>query len=493
MVVNEKMWTVRELSEKLAAGEVTSVEVTESCLRVAEANNESTHAYLTIDRAGALAQAAESDERRRLGQSLGALDGVPVAIKDGILVRGVKATAGSAILKDFVAPYDATVISRLRAAGAVIVGKTNMDEFAMGSSTENSAFGASKNPWDVSRIPGGSSGGSAVAVAEGSAVVSLGSDTGGSIRQPAGHCGVVGLKPTYGRVSRYGLMAMASSLDQIGPFTRTVEDAALVMQAIEGRDAMDSTSVVLEDAQKLPVALHELFARGGDLTGVRVGLPKEYFAPGMEPGVEKAVRDAIKVLEDAGASIHEVSLPNSEYALAVYYVLMPCEVSANLSRYDGIRYGSRVEGETLSETYMQSRGQGFGKEARRRIMLGNYALSAGYYDAYYLKAQKVRRLITQDFARAFADVDVIVTPTSPSVAWKIGEKSEDPLKMYLSDIYTVSVNVAGLPGISIPCGFSDGMPVGLQMIGKHFDEKTLLSVANAYQQRTEWHRSAPNA
>ncbi len=467
--------TLAELSAGLAKGEWSSAEAVGDCLAVAKKNAGTTKAYVEITEESALADAAASDARRRAGEPLSPLDGAPVAIKDNMLVAGVRATAASNVIKEYVAPYDATVVRRLKEAGAVILGKTNLDEFAMGGSTETSCHGPSKNPWDLERIPGGSSGGSAIAVAEGSAVAALGSDTGGSIRQPAAMCGVVGLKPTYGRVSRYGLMAMASSLDQIGPFTRTVEDAALMLGAIEGRDMMDATSVDLEPGWALPDRFPE------SLKGLRVGLPKEYFVSGMAPGVEKAVRDAVATLQSLGAEIKEVSLPHAEHALAVYYVLMPSEVSANLSRFDGIRFGTRVAGGTLEETYRKSRGQGFGREVRRRIMVGTYALSSGYYDAYYLKALKVRRLISNDFSQAFTEVDVIATPTAPTAAWKLGEKVDDPLAMYLSDIYTVSVNVAGLPGISVPCGFDAGLPVGLQLIGRHFDEKTLLGAAHAYE------------
>lgn len=467
--------TISEVGAAFDNGELTSRKLTEACLGVAKKNFDATHAYVTLMDESALRAADESDQRIKRRSRLSVFDGVPIAIKDNMLIAGVRATGGSAILKDYVAPYDATVIARLKAAGAVLIGKTNMDDAAMGSSTETSYHGPTRNPWNTEKIPGGSSGGSAAAVAEGSAIVSLGSDTGGSIRQPAAMCGVIGLKPTYGRVSRYGLMAMASSLDQIGPFARTAEDAALLLSAIEGRDLMDSTSVDLEPSWKVPLRLPT------SLAGLRVGLPKEYFVSGMDADVERSVRNAVSTLEDLGAEVKEVSLPHAEYALAVYYVLMPSEVSSNLSRLDGIRYGTRVAGASLEETYRKSRGMGFGKEVRRRIMLGTYALSSGYYDAYYLKALKVRRLISNDFAQAFTAVDVIATPTSPSVAWNIGEKLDDPLAMYLSDIYTVSVNVAGLPAISVPCGFANGLPIGLQLIGRHFDEKTILGTAHAYE------------
>ena len=467
--------TLTEVGAAFDEGTLTARELTEKCLAIARENADTTHAYVTLTEDEAFAAADAADERIKRRSRLSILDGVPVAVKDNMLVAGIRATAGSRIITDYIAPYDATIVSRLKAAGAVLVGKTNMDEFAMGSSTETSCHGPTRNPWNTEKIPGGSSGGSAVAVAEGSAIISLGSDTGGSIRQPAAMCGVVGLKPTYGRVSRYGLMAMASSLDQIGPFARTAEDAARVLSVIEGRDPMDSTSVDLEPSWKVPLRFPS------SLKGLRVGLPKEYFVSGMDSDVERAVRDAVAALEKLGAEIKEVTLPHAEYALAVYYVLMPSEVSSNLSRFDGIRFGTRVHGASLEETYRKSRGTGFGKEVRRRIMLGTYALSSGYYDAYYLKALKVRRLISNDFAQAFTEVDVIATPTSPSVAWNIGEKFDDPLAMYLSDIYTVSVNVAGLPAVSVPCGFSNGLPVGLQLIGRHFDEKTILGTAHAYE------------
>jgi len=468
--------TIKETAEGLAAKAFSAREVADACLAVAEKNKETTHAYVDIHTDLARAAADTSDARRAKGESLSPLDGVPVAIKDNMNLAGSRTTASSRILENYVSPYDATAVARLRAAGAVFVGKTNMDEFAMGGSTESSAYGVTRNPWDLERIPGGSSGGSAVAVAEGSAIASLGSDTGGSIRQPAAMCGVVGLKPTYGRVSRHGLIAMASSLDQIGTFARTVEDASMLLGAIEGGDVMDATSVDLTAGQALPTEWP------ASLKGVRIGLPKEYFVSGMQPEVEASVRAAIKTLEDLGASVHEVSLPNSKHALAVYYILMPSEVSANMARFDGVRYGTRAQGDSLENVYRNSRGQGLGAEVRRRIMLGTYALSSGYYDAFYNKALKVRTLITEDFAKAFSEVDVILTPTTPTTAWKLGEKTADPLEMYLSDIFTVSVNVAGLPGISVPCGMAGGLPVGVQLIGKHFDEKTMLQVAHAYEQ-----------
>lgn len=479
--------TVARIAQGLAKKEFSAREVADAYLSVAGKKKSMTNAYVTISAERAIAEAGASDARRADGSSFGPLDGVPIAYKDNILVNGIAATSATKILKDYVAPYDATVVSRLKAAGMVTLGKTNMDELAMGATTETSCHGPTRNPWDEERIPGGSSGGSAAAVAEGSAPISLGSDTGGSIRQPAAMCGVVGLKPTYGRVSRYGLTAMASSLDQIGPIAKTVEDAALLLSAIEGHDPKDSTSVHLDGARSLGV-----FGRK-DLSGIRVGLPKEYFGEGMDAGVRSDVDAAVEAIRGLGAEIKEVSLPHADKALAVYYIVMPCEVSANLARLDGMRYGARVGGATLDETYMRSRGEGFGDEVRRRIMIGTHALSSGYYDAYYIRAQKVRRLIANDFTRAFEDVDCILTPTAPEVAWKMGAKNSDPLALYLSDIYTVCMNVAGLPAVSVPCGMSEGLPVGLQIVGKHFDERTLLGVAHAYEAARGPFATPPNA
>jgi aspartyl-tRNA(Asn)/glutamyl-tRNA(Gln) amidotransferase subunit A len=406
-------------------------------------------------------------------------------VKDNFLTCGLRTTCASKILGDFMPPYDATAISRIRAAGAVITGKTNLDEFAMGSSSENSAFFPTRNPWDRERVPGGSSGGSAAAVAADQCIAALGTDTGGSIRQPAAFCGVVGLKPTYGRVSRYGIIAFASSMDQVGPITKDVRDCALMLEAIAGHDPADSTSA------DRPVPRYSE-ALTGDVKGLRLGVPKEYFITGIAPEVEQAVRDAIRLLEKNGAVVEEISLPHTEYAVAVYYIVATAEASSNLARYDGMRFGHRAGGKDLLETYMLSREEGFGPEVKRRIMLGTYALSAGYYDAYYLKAQRVRALIKQDFHAAFQRCDAILTPTAPTTAFKIGEKIADPLQMYLSDIYTISVNLAGLPALSLPCGFDgDGMPIGLQIIGKHFDEATVLRLAHAYEQATEWHKRKP--
>jgi aspartyl-tRNA(Asn)/glutamyl-tRNA(Gln) amidotransferase subunit A len=466
--------SVHELRDKLRRGEVSSREATQSLLDRIAAVDGKVKAYNWLNADNALAQAGAAKKD-------GVLAGVPVAIKDVLNVEGQPCTCASKILRGYVAPYDATVIRKLREAGAILVGRTNMDEFAMGSSTENSSWGTTRNPWDLTRIPGGSSGGSAAAVAADEAFAALGSDTGGSIRQPAALCGCVGLKPTYGRVSRYGLVAFASSLDQIGPFTKTVRDAALLLGVISGHDPMDSTSVPRE----VPDYVAAL-ERG--VKGLRIGLPKEYFIPGMDREVETVVRAAIAKLESLGAEVVEISLPHTDYAVAVYYLVATAEASANLARFDGVRYGLRVKGEDVIDTYGKTRGSGFGPEVKRRIILGTYALSAGYYDAYYLRAQKVRTLIRLDFEKAFAKCDVIVTPTSPEVAFKAGEKSDDPLKMYLSDIFTISVNLAGNCGVSVPCGFAHKLPVGLQIIGKAFDEETVLRAAHAYEQATAWHK-----
>lgn len=412
--------------------------------------------------------------------------GIPLAIKDNICTKGILTTCSSKILSNFIPPYESTVTSKLIKHGYILIGKTNMDEFAMGSSTENSGFHVTRNPWDLERIPGGSSGGSAAAVASDECIAALGSDTGGSIRQPAAFCGVVGLKPTYGRVSRYGLVAFASSLDQIGPITKSVRDAAIVMNTISGHDPHDSTSA------PLPVPDFTA-ALGKDIKGLKLGVPKEYFIEGMEKEVEVLVKEAIKKLEALGAIPLEISLSHTGYAVATYYILATSEASSNLARYDGVKYGFRAGGKDLMDMYMNTRAQGFGAEIKRRIMLGTYALSSGYYEAYYKKAQQVRTLIKQDFEKAFQEVDIIVTPISPTAAFKVGEKTADPLQMYLSDIFTISVNLAGVPGISIPCGFtSKNLPVGLQLIGKHFDEESILKVAYAYEQATEWHTRRPN-
>jgi aspartyl-tRNA(Asn)/glutamyl-tRNA(Gln) amidotransferase subunit A len=475
--------SIHQAHDRLRAGEVSSVELTQACLERISAVDDRVRAYLTVTDELALAQAQAADRRRREGEDSPLL-GIPLAIKDVMCMRGAPTTCGSRMLEHFVPPYDATVIERLRAAGAVILGKTNMDEFAMGSSTENSAFGPSHNPWDLTRVPGGSSGGSAAAVAADECLGALGSDTGGSIRQPASFCGVVGVKPSYGRVSRYGLVAFASSLDQIGPLGKDVRDCATLLRAIAGHDDRESTSMRLA----VPDYAGALDTVEG-LSGVRVGVPREYFIEGMQPQVEERVREAIDVLVELGAEAVEVSLPHTEYALPVYYLIAPAEASANLARYDGVRYGLRdAEAEDLWDAYRRSRQQGLGAEVKRRIMLGTYALSAGYYDAYYLKAQQVRTLIKEDFERVFEKVDLIVAPVSPTVAFPIGEKADDPLEMYLSDVFTLSVNLAGNCGASVPCGFADGLPVGLQLVGAAFDEARMLRVAYAYEQAAEWHK-----
>ena len=477
--------TLHELVDAYRAGATTPTAATVAYLARIAAHDQKVGAYLTVTSDDALARARASDERYRNGTPRGPLDGVPVALKDVFCTRGVRTTCGSKILDNFVPPYDATVVTRLKDAGAVLLGKTNMDEFAMGSSTEHSAFKPTHNPWDLTRVPGGSSGGSAAAIAGDLAAAGLGTDTGGSVRQPAAFCGIVGLKPTYGRVSRYGLIAFASSLDQIGPFTRDVQDCALVLEAIAGRDASDSTSV----DEPVP---HYAAALTGDVRGLKIGVPKEYFTPGMDADVEHSVREAIAVLEKLGATTQEISLPTTDYGIAVYYIIAPAEASSNLARYDGVKYGLRTPGaKDLIEMVSRTRAAGFGAEVKRRIMLGTYALSAGYYDAYYGRAQKVRTLVRRDFERAFARVDVIVAPTTPGVAFKHGEK-EDPIAMYLNDVFTVGGNLAGLPAVSIRCGFSAaGLPIGLQVIGRAFDEPRVLRVAHAYEQATSWLEKRP--
>jgi aspartyl-tRNA(Asn)/glutamyl-tRNA(Gln) amidotransferase subunit A len=444
-------------------------------------------AFLVINREEALKQAKEIDKKIKNGEKLPPLAGVAVAIKDIIATRGTETTCGSKILKGFIPPYNATVINRLREAGAIIIGKTNMDEFAMGSSTENSAFSPTRNPWDLERVPGGSSGGSAAAVAADEAFAALGTDTGGSIRQPASLCGIVGLKPTYGRVSRYGLVAYASSLDQIGPITKDVTDCALVMNVISGHDNMDSTSVNLN----VPDYLKSCQAGIKDL---QVGVPKEYFIEGIDPEVKSALDKALKIFEKLGAKIEEASLPHTEYSLATYYLIATAEASSNLARYDGVQYGYRAEEyEDLSSMYRRTRSEGFGSEVKRRIMLGTYALSSGYYDAYYLKAQKVRTLIKEDFEKAFRKYDILITPTAPTPAFKMGEKISDPLTMYLSDIYTIPINLAGIPAISLNCGYSkNNLPVGLQIIGKHFNEETILRAAFNFEQNSGVAKKKPS-
>ncbi len=476
--------TVGDMRQLLDARELSSVELTEAYLERITALDERVRSFVTVTRDIALEHAADADRRMASGET-GPLLGVPMALKDLLSTAGIATTCGSRILQGYHPPYDATVYARLRDAGAVLLGKLNMDEFAMGSSTENSALAITANPWDLATVPGGSSGGSAAAVAAGEAAFTLGSDTGGSVRQPASLCGVVGLKPTYGRVSRFGLIAFASSLDQIGPLTRTVEDSALVLSVIAGQDPLDSTSATVEVPD-----YHALL--GEDLRGLRVGVPAEYFVEGTEPGVEAAVREGIAQLERLGAELVDVSLPSTGYALSTYYIIAPAEVSSNLSRYDGVKYGYRsADGADLIETYLSTRDQGFGAEVKRRIMVGTYALSSGYYDAYYLKAQKVRTLIKAEFDAAFERCDVIASPTSPSVAFKIGSRTADPLAMYLSDVFTIPASMAGIPAISVPCGFSDGLPVGMQLIGRAFDEATILRAAHAYERSTEWHMRRP--
>jgi len=475
--------TIHEAHDLLKKGKISSVELTQAVIDRIVAVDNDVQAYLTLTPELALEQAREADRRRAAGED-NPLLGIPLAIKDVICTEGVPTTCGSRILENFVPPYDATVMALLGSQGAVLLGKTNMDEFAMGSSTENSAFFVTHNPWDLSRVPGGSSGGSAAAVAADECLGALGSDTGGSVRQPAAFCGVAGLKPTYGRVSRYGLVAFASSLDQIGPLGKDVTDCAILLTAIARYDPRDSTSVNVSPSD-YTLALVD------DIKGLRIGVPQEYFIEGMQPEVEQCVCAAVEGLAGLGAEVAEVSLPHTEYSLPTYYLIAPAEASANLARYDGVKYGLSCQEGELWDNYKRTRQVGFGAEVKRRIMLGTYALSAGYYDAYYLKAQKVRTLIKGDFDRAFQDVDVIVAPTSPTVAFKIGEKVDDPLQMYLSDIFTLSVNLAGICGISIPCGFADGLPVGLQIMGRPFAEETILRVAYAYEQATEWHERKP--
>ena len=471
------------LHDMLVNKEITSLELTQAVLARIDEVEGDVQAYLTVTRDEALAQAKAVDEKIARGEEIAFLEGIPGAIKDNICTKGVKTTCASRILQKFVPPYDATVVQKLAAQNPVVLGKTNLDEFAMGGSTENSAFHPTHNPWNTDCVPGGSSGGSAAAVAAGTAVWALGSDTGGSIRQPASFCGVVGMKPTYGRVSRYGLVAYASSLDQIGPITKDVTDCANILNIIAGRDEMDSTSIdsVVPDYTKSLVQ---------DVKGLKIGLPKEYFVNGMDPEVEGAVKAAVKQLESLGAEVVEISLPNTDYAISTYYLIAPAEAATNLARYDGVSYGERAEDAAdLVEMMTKTRSQYLGEEVKRRIMIGNYALSAGYYDAYYLKALKVRRLVKEDYDKAFKEVDVIICPAAPSVAYKIGEKIDNPLEMYLQDACTVPLNLAGLPGISVPCGYNkDKMPIGMQIIGKALDEETLIRVAYTYEQSQSYHQ-----
>ncbi len=477
--------TVAEASRLLAAKEISSVELTRSFLQRIEEVDDLLSAYITVTADAALLQAQEADRRIAAGEST-ALTGIPMQIKDLLCTEGTTTTCASRMLEGYVPVYNATAVGRLREQGAVLLGKGNMDEFGMGSSTENSAFFPTRNPWDTERVPGGSSGGSAAAVAAGEAAFALGTDTGGSIRQPASFCGVTGLKPTYGRVSRYGLVAYASSLDQVGPIARDAVDCAMILEAIAGQDRFDATS--------LPVPVPDYRAGlPADISGLRVGVPSEYFAEGMDAGVRTAVTAAIDRLADLGAELREVSLPTTEYALACYYIIAPSECSANLARYDGVKYGYSHQGDgDMWEAMERTRQHGFGPEVKRRIMLGAFALSSGYYDAYYHKAQQVRTLIREDFDRVFQEVDALAAPVSPLVAFPIGERTDDPVRMYLVDVYTLPVNIAGLPAMSVPCGFSDGLPVGLQLIGPHLSEGRLLNIAHAYQQATEWHNDRPS-
>ncbi|UCF30765.1 MAG: Asp-tRNA(Asn)/Glu-tRNA(Gln) amidotransferase subunit GatA [bacterium] len=469
--------TIHDLHEELREGRVTSNQITESVFdRIAEVDGR-VRAYLTLTKEAALEAAARSDERYRRGDFLGPLDGIPIALKDIFLTEGIRTTCASKVLENFIPPYDGTPVVRLKEAGAVITGKLNMDEFAMGSSNENSGFFPTHNPWNTQYVPGGSSGGSAASVAAGEAIGALGTDTGGSIRQPASHCGVVGMKPTYGRVSRYGIIAFASSLDQVGPLARTVTDCSILLRTIAGHDPADSTSA------EVPVPDYPSLL-DGKVEGMKVGLPEEYFSEGLDPEVERLVREAAHALERRGMKMVPVSLPSSRYAVATYYIIAPAEASSNLARYDGVRYGVRVpDAESLMEMYKRSRSRGFGAEVQRRIMLGTFALSAGYYDAYYGKAQKIRTLIRREMDEAFSKVDVLLAPTAPTAAFPIGEKMDDPLQMYMSDVYTIPVNIAGVAAISVPCGITpDGLPVGVQLISPPFGEEVLLNVAFAYEQ-----------
>ncbi len=477
--------TIHELQKKIKAGETTASEIAVSVFRRIEEVEASVHAYITLMKEAAFEQAVAADDLIKKGE-IKELTGIPIALKDILCTRGIRTTCGSRMLSNFIPPYDATVVERLRNAGAIFTGKANMDEFAMGSSNETSYFGITKNPWDLERIPGGSSGGSASAVAADECIASLGSDTGGSIRQPAALCGVVGMKPTYGRVSRFGLIAFASSLDQIGPFTKDVEDCAIMMNAVAGYDPRESTSV----PEQVP-DYRQFLSRG--IEGWKVGVPEEYFVKGIDPEVEAAVRKAIETLEGLGARCIPISLPHTEYCLAVYYIVAPAEASSNLARYDGVKYGYRARsGSDLLDMYKKTRSEGFGPEVKRRIMLGTYVLSSGYYDAYYKKASQVRGLIKRDFDEAFQMCDAIITPTSPTPAFKIGEKTDDPMQMYLSDIFTISANLAGIPGLSVPCGFTkSGLPIGVQFLAGHFAEGKLLQIASAYEKGANFEKRKP--
>lgn len=472
--------TLKEASEKIKKQEITALELTQSILDRIKEVEPKVDSYITITEEEALNRAKEIDEKIKAGEEVSVLAGIPMAVKDNICTDGVKTTCASKMLENFVPPYDATVVKKLNAAGAIMVGKTNMDEFAMGSSTENSCLKNTKNPWDLNKVPGGSSGGSAAAVAAGQAFYALGSDTGGSVKQPAALTGLVGLRPTYGRISRYGLIAFGSSLDQVGIFTKDVTDCAIVLRELAGKDSMDGTSSEVE------VADYEKYL-DKDMSNIKIGIPKEYFVEGIDKDVKEAVLNGVEKLKELGATVKEVSLPHTDSAIATYYVLAPSEASSNLARFDGIRYGYRAEGyDSLEELYTKTRTEGFGDEVKRRIMIGTYALSAGYYDAYYKKALKVRTLIKQDFVDAFEDVDVIIAPTAPNVAFNIGEKTSDPMAMYMEDACTIPSCLAGVPGMSIPCGFKEGLPIGMQIIGNYFDEATMLKVAHAFESVTEF-------
>ena len=479
--------SARELRDDIASGAVSAVDACRAALERVQSANAALNAFNHVASDRALERAAEIDRQRASGSAIGPLAGVPVALKDNLCVRGMRTTASSKILDTFIPPYDATVVRRLEAAGAVIVGKTNCDEFAMGSSNENSAYGPVRNPWNTDAVPGGSSGGSAAAVAARCVPLALGSDTGGSIRTPASFCGVVGLKPTYGRVSRYGLLAFASSLDQIGPITRTVGDAALALSAIAGSDPADATASM----EAVPDFTRALT---GDVRGLRIGVPRAFVSEGVQDDVRRSFDSALETLRDAGASLVDVDLPHARFAIPVYYLVCTAEASSNLARYDGVKYGYRspaAKDAGLKAMYSKTRDEGFGAEVKRRIMLGTYVLSAGYYDAFYLKAQQVRTLLRRDYERAFESADVVAMPTSPTPPFRLGEKTADPLQMYLADIFTVSANLAGLPGISVPCGFAGGLPLGFQLIGKMFDEATILRAADAHERVTDWHTAAP--
>lgn len=478
--------TIHEAAEDLRAKKFSSVEITNACLKKIKQWEPKINSFTCVTEELALAQAREADKNLKSAKS--PLYGIPAAIKDVFCTAGVQTTACSKILRNFVPPYDATIIKKLKTAGMVLLGKTNTDEFTCGASTETSCFGPTRNPWDTQRVPGGSSGGSAAAVAADECIYTLGTDTGGSIRQPAGYCSITGLKVTYGRVSRFGVISMASSLDTIGPMSKDVHDAALIMNEIAGHDEYDSTT------PDVPVPDYTATLGAKDLKGLKIGIPKEYFIPGLDCEVEAAVKNAVKEFEKAGAAVREISLPHSMYGLAVYYIISPSEVSSNMARYDGIRFGPGVKDDAkdLFDYYLRTRDEGFGDEMKRRIMIGTYALSAGYYEAYYLKAQKVRTLVKQDFEKAFEKVDVIITPTAPTTAFKIGEKTSDPVKMYLEDVFTVSINIAGVPALAVPCGFSRAnMPIGMQIIGPQFSEPLLIKIGDLFQRQTDWHKKKP--